>query len=83
MHNMLYEIFGSPKSKPFVDLSIIVVRNLLQFPPIKSSQIFGTYNNAFGDLFHLVSLFVLVELTEVVLQKGDENFINLLNNNSN
>ena len=49
-------------------------------PPIKAPQIFEFYNNEFGDSFNLWSLFVMVELTEVMRQKGDQNFVNILNN---
>ena len=49
-------------------------------PPIKAPQIFEFYNNGFGDSFNLWSLFVMVELTEVMRQKGDQNFVNILNN---
>ena len=34
MHKSLYEIFGCPESQPFADLSIIIVGNLLQLPPV-------------------------------------------------
>ena len=48
----------------------IFISNLLQLPPIKAPQMYIPYNNAFGDLFNLWSLFVIAELTEVVRQKG-------------
>ena len=57
-----------------------MVGDLLQLPPIKAPQIFETYNFGFGDFFNLWSLFVMVELTEVMRQKGDENSVNILNN---
>ena len=57
-----------------------MVGDLLQLPPIKAPQIFEPYNNGFGDFFNLWSLFVMAELTEVKRQKGDENFVNILNN---
>ena len=54
--------------------------DLLQLPPIKFCQIFVSYNNGFGDFLNLWSLFVMAELTEKMRQKGDENFVNILNN---
>ena len=57
-----------------------MIGDLLQLPPIKAPQIFEPYNNGFGDFFNLWSLFVMAELTEVKRQKGDENFVNILNN---
>ena len=57
-----------------------MVGDLLQLPPIKAPQIFEPYNYGFGDFFNSRSLFVMVELTEVMQQKGDENSVNILNN---
>ena len=47
---------------------------------VKASQIFEPYNNGFGDFLNLWLLLVMLELTEVMRQKGDENFVNILNN---
>ena len=58
-----------------------MVSDLLQVPPTKAPQIFEPYNNGFGDFLNLCSLFLMAELTEVMRQKGDENFVNILNNN--
>ena len=49
IHKRLCEIFGCSKSQPFANLSFLVVGDLLQWPPIKASQIFDSYNNGFGD----------------------------------
>ena len=75
----LCEIFSCSESQPFANLSIPVVGDLLQLPPIKAPQIFKPYNNGFGDFFNLWSLFSMAELTEVMRQKGDEDFVNILN----
>ena len=80
IHKRLCEIFGCSESQPFANLSIIVVGDYLQLPPIKIPQIFEPYNNGFGNFLNLWSLFVMAELTEVMRQKGDENFVNILNN---
>ena len=56
-----------------------MVGDLLQLPPIKAPQIFEPSNNSFGDFFNLWLLFVMAELTEVMRQKEDENFVNILN----
>ena len=48
--------------------------------PIKAPQIFEPSNNGFGYFFNLWLLFVMAELTKVMQQKGDENFVNILNN---
>ena len=39
IHKRLCEIFGCPESQLFTDLSILVLGDLLQLPPIKSLQI--------------------------------------------
>ena len=79
IHKRLCEIFGCSESQPFTN-SFLVVGDLLHLPTIKSPQIIEPDNNGFGDLFNLWSLFVKVELTEVMWQKGDENFVSILNN---
>ena len=76
----LCEIFGCSESQPFANLSILVVGDLLQLPPIKASQIFEPGHNGFGDFLNLWSLFVMAELTEAIRQKWDENFVNFPNN---
>ena len=53
IHKRLCEIFGCSESQPFATLSILVVGDLLQLPPIKAPQIFEPYNNGFGDFFNL------------------------------
>ena len=70
IHKRLCEIFGFSESQPFRNLSILVVGDLLQLPPIKTPQIFESYNNGFGDFSNLWSLFVMAELTEVSGKKG-------------
>ena len=80
INKRLCEILGYPESQPLPDLSIIVVGDLLQLPPIKSPQIFEKYNCRFGGVFSLWSLFLMAQLTEVMRQKGNETFIGLPNN---
>ena len=71
IHKRLCEIFDCSESQPFANLSILVVADLLQLPPIKAPQIFERYNNGLGDFFNLWLLFVMAELTEVIRQKGE------------
>ena len=74
IHERLCEICGCSESQPFANLSILVVSDLLQLPPIKTIQICEPYNNRFGDIFNLWLLFAMAGLTEVMRQKGDEDF---------
>ena len=61
IHKRLCEIFGCPESQPFADLSITVVGDMLQLPPIKSPQIFEKCNSTFGDSFNFWSLFLIAQ----------------------
>ena len=69
IHKRLCEIFGCRKISRFLCLSIIVVGDLLQLPPIKSPEIFEKYKSAFGDFFSLWSQFLITQRTEVMRQK--------------
>ena len=68
------------ENQPFENLSILMVGDLLQLPPIKVPQIFEPYNNGLGDFFSWSSFSVMAELTEVMWQKGDKYFVNIPNN---
>ena len=72
IHERLCEICDCSESQPLANLSILVVSDLLQLPPIKTTQICEPYNNRFGDIFNLWLLFAMAGLTEVMWQKGDE-----------
>ena len=48
IHKRFCKIFGCPDSRTFPDLSITVVSELLQLPPITSLQIFERCNSSFG-----------------------------------
>ena len=79
-HKRLCETFGCLETQPYGNLSIVFVGGLLHLPPVKSAQMFESYNNAFGDFFNLLSLILMAELTKVMRQTGDQTFIDLLNN---
>ena len=75
IHKRLYEIFGCGYDKPFAGKTILVVGNLFQLPLVKSP-----INGPLGNMFSLWKLFQMCELTEVMGQKGDHKFIEILNN---
>ena len=53
IHKRLCEIFGCSESQPFANLSILLVGDLLQLPPIKARQIFDLI------IMGLVTFFIL------------------------
>ncbi|XP_078375419.1 uncharacterized protein LOC144658809 isoform X2 [Oculina patagonica] len=79
IHQRLKEIFGSSSSEMFAAISIITVGDLLQLPPIKQKPIFSSYANDTYNLSHPWHEFKMVELDQIMRQKGDQAFIELLN----
>ena len=71
--------FDCPNNTPFGGLSIIVVGDFLQLPPVRAQPVYAEYNDSWQNLVSLRNLFEIAELTEVIQQRGDGNFINLLN----
>ena len=82
IHQRLLDIFGYTNncSKPFAGISIIVVGDLYQLPPVLQRPVFADYFNELYNLYHLWRKFKMCELTETMRQKGDLTLINLLNN---
>ena len=68
------EIFASKSNFPFEGITVIAIGDFLQLPPI-----YTEYKNTWHNLDSLWGLFEIAELTEVMRQQGDNNFINLLN----
>ncbi|KAL9977715.1 hypothetical protein ACROYT_G015152 [Oculina patagonica] len=79
IHQRLKEIFGTLTSNMFAGISIIAVGDLLQLPPIKQKPIFCPYTNDIYNLSHPWHEFKMVELDEIMRQKDDQPFIELLN----
>lgn len=79
IHLRLCEIFGYNESVLFGNKTIIVVGDLLQLPPVRAAYVFKPINMNFNNI-NLWSHFQMCELTEVMRQKGDLQFIPILNN---
>ena len=79
IHLRLKEIFGTPSSLLFAGISIIVVGDLCQLPPIRRRLIFETYKNDTHNLYHPWKVFKMIELDKIMRQKDDQAFIELLN----
>ena len=75
----LKDIFGSNSSQLFAGISIIAVGDLYQLPPIHRKPIFHSFKNESFNLFHPWHVLVMIELTEIMRQKDDQQFVELLN----
>ena len=65
IHQRLCEIFGCNLNEPFA-ITVLVVGDLLQLPPVKAQYVFIPPPGPFANLFSLWSLFKMCELTEVM-----------------
>ena len=74
----LKKTFGTSSSKIFAGISIIAVGDLHQLPPIQQKPIFCSYVNVY-NLSHPWLEFKMIELVEIIRQKDDQPFIELLN----
>ena len=80
IHQRLTEIFGTSQEIPFAGISILAFGDFYQLPPINARPIFAEYRDPMLNIAPLWRLFRMGELTEVMRQKGDSVFIDLLNN---
>ena len=69
IHQRLCEVFGCQPDVKFANLSVIVVGDLLQLPPIKQSAVFYPFHNEFLNICHPWSWFECCELTECMRLK--------------
>ena len=79
IHQRLKDIFGTTSSLLFAGISIIVVGDLCQLPPIRKRFIFDSYKNEIYNLCHPWMLFKMIELIQIMRQKNYQAFIELLN----
>ena len=79
IHQRLREIFDTPASKLFAGISIIAVGDMYQLPPIRRKPSFENYNNETYNMCHPWHLFSMIELTEIMRQKDDQPFAEMLN----
>ena len=79
IHQRLKDIYGTTSSLLFAGISIIVVGDLCQLPPIRKRFIFDSYKNEIYNLCHPWRLFKMIELIQIMRQKNDQAFIELLN----
>ncbi|XP_015764268.1 PREDICTED: ATP-dependent DNA helicase PIF1-like [Acropora digitifera] len=79
IHQRLKEIFGSSNSQMFAGISIIVVGDMYQLPPIRKKPVFANFKNDVFNLYHPWHLFTMIELVEIMRQKDDQPFAEMLN----
>ena len=79
MHLRLNEIFATCNSELFAGQSVIAVGDLYQLPPIRRKCVFENYNNDTLNLYHPWHIFKIIELTQIMRQKDDQAFTELLN----
>ena len=80
IHLHLNEIFGSVNNKTFAGITVIVVGDLLQLPPIMGRLVYANYKNNWQNFDLLWRHFKIFELTQFIHQRGNGIFIDLLNN---
>jgi hypothetical protein len=79
IHQRLKEIFVTPNSELFTGISVLVFGDFFQLPPIRSATTFSNYMNDTSNLYHPWHVFKMAELTQIMRQKDDLAFTQLLN----
>ena len=78
IHKRLQQIKGVSDDKVFGGVSILAVGDLYQLPPVGQAPLFSTVSDCYGSGSLWVDHFVMLELTEVMRQRGDIAFSELL-----
>ena len=80
VNQRLTEIFRYSGKEPFAGLPVIACGDFYQLPPVKGSPVYSSATSIKGFLaLDLWKKFQMVELTEVMHQRGDHHFIRELN----
>jgi len=82
IHRRLQQIKGASDNKVFGGVSILAVGDLYQLPPVGQTPLFSTVNDCYAQLYGSGSLwvdhFLMHELTQIMRQRGDSAFSELL-----
>ena len=79
VNQQLNEIFGYSGNEPFAGLPVIVCGGFFQLPPVKGLPVYSSAASIKGFIaLDLWRKFQMVELTKVMRQRGDFEFIILL-----
>ena len=79
VHERLQEIFCTPDSLLFAGLSVVVVGDFYQLPPVRERMIFAPYKKDIYNLCHPWDQFKMIELNQIMRQCGDQLFTEILN----
>ena len=79
VHERLQEIFCTPDSLVFAGLSVVVVGDFYQLPPVRERMIFAPYKKDIYNLCHPWDQFKMIELNQTMRQCGDQLFREILN----
>jgi hypothetical protein len=82
IHRRLQQIKGVSDDKVFGGVSILAVGDLYQLPPVGQAPLFSTVSDCYAQLYGSGSLwvdhFLMHELTQVMRQRDDHAFSELL-----
>ena len=82
IHKRLQQIKGVSDDVIFGGVSILAVGDLYQLPPVAQAPLFSTVGDSYAQLYRSGSLwvdeFLLIELDEIMRQRGDSAFAELL-----
>ena len=82
IHKRLNEIFSPKQNIPFGGKLVLVCRDLYQLPPAQAKAVFMFDETEISEeilMLYLWHKFKLAEITQIVRQKDDTVFIELLN----
>ena len=80
VHLRLSEIFGFVTNEPLAGTTVIEVGDFFQLPLVGGRPVYPDYKNDWQNFESLWKLFKIFELTEVMRQRGESQFIDFLNN---
>ena len=82
IHKRLQQIKGVSADVTFGGVSILAVGDLYQLPPVGQPWLFATVSDSYAQLYRSGSLWVdefeMIELSEIMRQRGDTTFAQML-----
>ena len=79
VHCRLVEIFGCRTDITFTEITTIAIGDFLQLPPVRAGAVYAEYKNGWLTFYPFLDLLKIAELTEVMQERCDAEFMNLLN----